>query len=99
MNALGLLIDAQLATLKMSNDIQMILMELANIIKRDSTILSKLEYRLRGPLLATVCETTIAKHRKENRTKNVSGYGKNWNRLVDQMELGIGEYQVQVLDL
>ncbi len=77
----------------------MIVTELTNIINRDSNILALIEYRLRGPLLATVCESSITKYRKEATTQNANGYGKNWNRLVDQMHLGIGEYQIEVLDL
>jgi hypothetical protein len=85
-------------TLKLSADVQVIISELANIIKRDSEILKRLEFRLAGPLIATVSESSISKHRKEAPSRSDS-HGKNWNRLMNQMHAATGEYQVEVLEL
>jgi hypothetical protein len=84
-------------TLKLSADAQVIISELSTIVKRDSDILKRLEFRLAGPLLATVSESSISKHRKEAPSRS-DGHGKNWNRLMNQMHAAAGEYQVEVLE-
>ncbi|KAJ3373450.1 2-oxoglutarate dehydrogenase complex E2 component [Kappamyces sp. JEL0680] len=56
--------------------------------------------RLRGPLMGTVDATIIAKHTETKKNaKGGSGYGRNWNNLVEQMEIGVGEYAIEVLQL
>jgi hypothetical protein len=81
----------------MSLDLQVLIRELSTVVKRDLNILAVYESRLRGPLMATVDETSLGQKKPNNPSNN--GYGKNWNNLVQQMEIGVGEYAVEVLRL
>jgi hypothetical protein len=86
--------DSHLTTMKVSPDVQLILGELRRVVERDIKIFGIMESKLMGPLMATVCESSLEKEKLEG-----SGYGKMWNRLVDHANVGVGEYQVEVLEL
>ena len=94
------MIDSHLSTIRLSPELQLACSELGSAIKRDTQLLVLYEKKLRGPLLATVCETTIANHsRRFRNTSRGNGHGKNWNNLVQQMEIGVGEYAVEQFEI
>jgi hypothetical protein len=95
------LIDSHLSTIRLSPELQLVAAELGSSIKRDKNLLVLYESKLRGPLLASVCETTLQNYNKSKNSKKASttGYGKNWNNLIEQMEIGVGEYAIEVLQI
>jgi hypothetical protein len=94
------MMDSHLSTIRLSSELQLVCAELGSAIKRDAQLLTMYERKLRGPLLATVCKTTIENHsRSKNDIRGRQGYGKNWNNLVKQMEIGVGEYAVEEFEI
>ncbi|KAJ3320257.1 hypothetical protein HDV06_005401 [Boothiomyces sp. JEL0866] len=99
-DAFGLLLDAHLLTIRLSPDLLQFVNELSPVIKQNVELLTAIEIKLKGPLYGTVSEARIAKAKaaakSEKKKKSSEVYGTRFDTVVEQMELGVGEYAVEV---
>ncbi|KAJ3270871.1 hypothetical protein HDV01_007342 [Terramyces sp. JEL0728] len=99
-DAFGLLLDAHLITIRLSPELLQIVNELTPLIRQNVETLTAMELRLKGPLYGTVSEARIAKAKaaakSEKKKKSREVYGTRFDTAVEQMELGVGEYAVEV---
>ncbi|KAJ3312107.1 hypothetical protein HDV04_003361 [Boothiomyces sp. JEL0838] len=99
-DAFGLILDAHLLNIRLSPDLLQAVNELSPVIKQNVELLTAIELKLKGPLYGTVSESRIAKAKaaakSEKKKKSSEVYGTRFDTAVEQMELGVGEYAVEV---
>jgi hypothetical protein len=95
-----MMIDAHLSLVKLDADLQCIVKNLSQIVKRDCYLLELFQRRLYGPLQGTVSQDAIEAFQSKGKQSRGSGrYGREWRKMVDQIELGVGEYAVEILEI
>lgn len=91
------MIDAHLSTLAITSELTSVVQDISVAVKRDMQLIQMYEARLRGPLLATVADNLVSKELRELR--QTGSHGRNWKNLVNQMDIGIGEYAIEVFEI
>ena len=94
-----MIIDSHLSLVKLDADLYLIVKNLSQIVKRDSYLLELFQKRLRGPLQATVSHEAIEAFQSKGKPSRGGRHGREWKKMVNQIELGVGEYAVEILEI
>jgi hypothetical protein len=87
----------------MSPELLLIVGELSRAVKRDAQLIALYQSKLLGPLLATVSKESIQKAKmakmQSKKVKNLTGFNANLDNLVKQVNIGVGEYTIEILSI
>lgn len=96
-----MIIDSHISLLRLDPALKSLITDLSEHVKRDSFLFTLYNKKLRGPLQACVSPEAIEAFRAKQVVGRGGGsrFGKEWRKMVHQMEIGVGEYAVEVVEM